>query len=175
MTADDESVLVRRLLDARDPDAFQALYARHTPALYSIAMRLSGNSADAEDFVHDTWLRAVTGLHGFRGGSSLRTWLVGVLINRTRESFRTRSFASLEENEAQNAVSWELPPTAEAIDIESAISRMPDRYREVLVLHDVEGFKHAEIAELLGIEEGTSRSQLLRGRGWLRKALGESN
>jgi RNA polymerase sigma-70 factor (ECF subfamily) len=157
-----------------DPDAFQQLYARHTPMLYSIAVRLSGNTADAEDFVHDTWLRAVTGLRAYRGGSSLRTWLVGVLINRTRESFRARTFASLDQNEALQALSQDQPPTADAMDIEAALARMPVRYREVFVLHDVEGFKHAEIADLLGIEEGTSRSQLLRGRGWLRNALGES-
>ena len=172
LTREDEKRLAERLARDRDPVAFRRLYLEHTQTLYSIAFRLTGNGSDAEDFVHDTWLRAVGAMGRFRGDSSLRTWLMSILINRCRESFRARRELSLEECSEPIALSDESESSViDQLDIDRALAAMPDRYREVFVLHDIEGFTHVEISELLLIETGTSKSQLARGRRWLRSAL----
>lgn len=176
MTAagDDDRTLADRLARARDPAAFHELYARHTPMLFAMAVRLIGNETDAEDAVHDTWVRAVEKIRGFRGESSLRTWLTGVLINRVREVSRARVHESLDD---VPEVATQEPMSdvhgVDPIDLSRAIGAMPLGYREIVLLHDVEGFTHEEIGQLLGIETGTSKSQLARGRRWLRRALQE--
>lgn len=173
-TTPDEHALIARLVRDRDPQAWGALYSLHTPMLYALALRLTGNASDAEDIVHDTWLRGMQGVSAFRGASSLRTWLAGILINRTREHSRIRAHESLDDDTiAADNGSTELPLEVDPVDLERAIARMPQRYREIVLLYDVEGFTHAEISELLGVAIGTSKSQLARGRGWLRNALGQ--
>jgi RNA polymerase sigma-70 factor (ECF subfamily) len=167
-----DRALVERLVRARDPAAFHALYARHTPMLFAVAFRLTQSQADAEDAVHDTWVRAVERLRGFEWRSALRTWLTAVLLNRVREEIRAASRTEHVELDDVLAVEpAELPGAVDAIDLERALSAMPLRYREVVLLHDLEGFTHQEIAMLLGIETGTSKSQLSRGRRWLREHL----
>ena len=164
--------LAERLVRDRDAAAFHELYVAHSETLYCIALRFTGNSSDAEDFVHDTWIRAVGAINRFRGDSSLRTWLTSILINRCRESFRGRRELSLEDSaEAIASPGASELHAIEEIDLERALAAMPNRYREVFVLHDIEGFTHVEIAVLLGIETGTSKSQLARGRRFLRAAL----
>jgi RNA polymerase sigma-70 factor (ECF subfamily) len=166
--------LAERLARHGDAAAFHALYARHTAALYALALRLAGDEADAEDAVHDTWLRAVEGLHRFRGASSLRTWLIGVLINRVRETARARHHASLDDLPEMAAPGCDdalVDPRVDAVDLERALAELPHGYREVLVLHDVDGHTHEAIGRLLGIEVGTSKSQLSRARRRLRAIL----
>ena len=175
-TSNDDRALADRLADTRDSAAFRELYARHTPMLFAMALRLIGNETDAEDAVHDAWVRAVERIGRFRGESSLRTWLTGVLINRVREVNRTRVHDSLDDI---GDVATHEPLTdvhdlhgVDPIDLGRAFAAMPYGYREVVLLHDVEGFTHEEIGRLLSIETGTSKSQLARGRRWLRRALG---
>jgi RNA polymerase sigma-70 factor (ECF subfamily) len=137
-----------------------------------MAMRLTGESADAEDVVHDTWLRAVDGLPRFEWRSSLRTWLTSILVNRTRELERqARPVLPLEEELAPDEPPPQLPRDVDPLDLEAAIHALPAGYRQVLVLHDVEGFTHDDIAGLLDIDPGTSKSQLARARRRLRRAL----
>ena len=172
MTPEDERGLVRRLVERRDPAAFAALYARHTPVLYAVALRLSGNAADAEDHVHDAWVRAVEGLGRFRFEASLRTWLVAIVLNRIREAARERVALTLDA--IAEPAGPDLPPLphgVDALDLERAIAALPGGYRTVLVLHDVEGFTHQDIAAMLGIDPGTSKSQLARARRRLRQVL----
>jgi RNA polymerase sigma-70 factor, ECF subfamily len=148
------------------------LYRRHTPMLFALARRRTGNPADAEDAVHDAWIRAVAGLPRFRGASSLRTWLTGILINRLREGERARRSESLDDvPEPSLDPPPSLPIDIDPIDLRRALDLMPAGYHEVLLLHDVEGFTHEEISGILGIEIGTSKSQLARGRRWLRSRL----
>lgn len=178
LTRNEELALAQRLAHDRDPSAFHDLYNAYSGSLYSIALRMTGNASDAEDFVHDTWLRGVGAIGRYRGESSLRTWLTSILINRCRESFRSRRELSLEDCSEPVALSHESESAViDHVDIDRALAAMPDRYREVFVLHDIEGFTHVEIGELLRIETGTSKSQLARGRRWLRAALsdGERN
>lgn len=167
-----DRALAERVLVAGDATAFRELYRRHTPALYAIARRLGGGD-DAEDAVHDAWIRAVEGLARFEWRSSLRSWLTGIVINRLREmDRRERDLLPLDEESMHPEPAEPLPRHTDPIDLERAIAALPFGFRQVLVLHDVEGFTHADIASLLGIEQGTSKSQLARARRRLRIALG---
>ena len=174
--AGDERQRVDRFLETGSERDFRDLYRAHTPALYGFALRLArGNGAEAEDVVQETWLRAVAKLGEFRWQSSLRTWLHGVAINVHREALRRAACRQARIAEARSRLSLvaEAPP---AVDLERAIAELPAGCREVLILHDIEGYTHREIGELLGIDEGTSKSQLSRARKKLRTSLeaGES-
>jgi RNA polymerase sigma-70 factor (ECF subfamily) len=153
-----------------DEGAFRVLYRRHTPALYQFVLRLlGGDEVVAEDVVQDVWLRAVRALGRFRWESSLRTWLTGIALNLVREVVRR------DGRLLQPAEGFELPvrpeSTGERIDLERAIRLLPPGFRAVLVLHDVEGFTHREIARRLQISVGTSRSQLHHARRAMRRLL----
>ena len=155
-------------VQGRDERAFRELYRLHTPAMYAMALRLlARNAADAEDAIQEAWLRAVRGLRGFRGDSSLRTWLVGITVRCALEigRRRTRRF------DADGDAEFVRAPDLEHLDLEAALAALADGYREIVVLHDVHGYTHSEIADLLGIDEGTSRSQLSRARQILRRVL----
>jgi len=168
--------LVAAFLAQRAESAFRALYRRHTPALYRCARRLvGGGTAEAEDIVQETWLRALDSIATFRGDARLGTWLVGIALNCVREAARRgrREPAAL-EGEPEGTVPD--PPAfdgASVASLEQAIAELPLRYREVIVLHDIEQHTHAEVARLLGIEVGTSKSQLARARRTLRGKLSE--
>ena len=165
----DELALVERFLRGRSEDAFRELYRAHTPALYALAMRLTGGDrGEAEDLVQESWVRALTALRNFRAQSALRSWLCGVLVNVRRGRIRTdwRIVDTPDVEPLQNTTGPD-----DAIDLERAIAALPDGARDVYVLHDVHGYTHREIADLMGIVEGTSKSQLNRARSLLRSAL----
>lgn len=182
MTGPDD-LLVDAVARRGDPRAFRALYERHTPAMYGLALRLSaGAEADAEDVVHDAWIRAVERFDSFEGRSALRSWLCGFVVHRWREVRRARgreagggdSVAGGPWPGESSAPDARLDATADRVDLERVVRRLADGYREVLVLHDIHGFTHEEIGALLGIEAGTSKSQLSRARRILRQSLNES-
>ncbi len=164
--------LVSNFLARRDELSFRELYHRHTPALYQLALRLVGwNVHEAEEVVQDTWMRAIEALDGFRWESSLRTWLSGIAINRCRELYRQRARQSHELVVEQLVQEASTSENFERLDLEQAIAALPNGYRQVLVLHDVEGYTHEEISRMLEIEVGTSKSQLSRARSSVREAL----
>jgi RNA polymerase sigma-70 factor, ECF subfamily len=155
-----DAELVARVLRGGDERAFRTLYRRYTPALLQFVHRLLGSDQrEAEDAVQDTWIRAVERFADFRWQASLRTWLFGIGFNRVRE---IRRKAGLAQGEATREIRDVSPPPrlVERIDLEEAIRQLPEGYREVLLLHDVEGFTHEEIAGQFGITSGTSKSQL---------------
>jgi RNA polymerase sigma-70 factor (ECF subfamily) len=165
----DDVALVEQFLRGRSEDAFRALYRAHTPALYALALRLTGGDrGEAEDLVQESWVRALSGLRTFRAQSALRSWLCGVLVNvrrgRIRTDWRTVDAPEVEPIAAASS-------SDDAIDLERAIAALPEGARDVYVLHDVHGYTHREIADLLGIVEGTSKSQLNRARSLLRSSL----
>lgn len=127
--------------------------------------------AGAEDAVHEVWIRAIERLQGFRWESSLGTWLGGFVINEMRDRSRAerREAPAVEELDPVDDI--ELLQTADRLDLERAIGRLPAGFRHVLILHDVEGYTHEEIAALLDIVPGTSKSQLARARSAVRRAL----
>ena len=168
-----DRALVRSFLSARSEAAFRALYARHAPALYLLALRLTGGAhADAQDAVQEAWLRAVAALQDFRWASSLRTWLCGITVNCCREIVRGRGESAAAEGPG---VEVGVRPQVEAVGLEQLIRRLPAGCRQVLVLHDLEGYTHAEVGSFLGIEVGTSKHQLFRARRRLRAWLAEGS
>ncbi len=164
----------RELLEAfardRTESLFRELYRRRSPQLYRVALRLLGGStAEAEDAVHDVWLRACRALAEFEGRSSVATWLTGIAVNRCREIARRR------RSDERQPIGTEATEQrgAERLAIAEALDRLAEGYREVLLLHDVEGYSHVEIGEILGVAAGTSKSQLFSARRALRALLGE--
>jgi RNA polymerase sigma-70 factor (ECF subfamily) len=170
-SADDRS-LADAVMEAGDDRAFRELYRRHTPALYQLVLRmLGGATADAEDVVQETWIRAVRQLAKFRWESSLRTWVSAIGLNLARETLRRRSRVRTEEFDDRLDLRMPAVRDGDRIDLERAIARLPNGYRTVLVLHDVEGFTHEEISRQLQIAVGTSKSQLFDARRAVRGLL----
>lgn len=165
-----DRILVDRVVHEGDERAFRVLYRRHTPYLFQLVLRLlRGNEFDAEDVIQEVWIRAVESVSGFRWEAELRSWLAGIALNLCRGLFRRKDRNWME------IVSEPVDPVSdrpdERLDLERALAALPDGYRAVLVLHDVEGYKHAEIARMLGTTEGTSKSQLFRARRTMRSLL----
>ena len=175
--ADRDDALLDRLARTGDARAFEILYQRHTQALYATAVRIVRDEDAAADVVHDTWVRAVESLHRFENRSALRTWLTGILINRVREWQRERQRDGVDDDITVDELidpAFASPLDAsrfDRLDLEAAIAALPPRFRQVLVLHDIEGFTHDEIAEMLGVVPGTSKSQLARARRRARELL----
>jgi RNA polymerase sigma factor (sigma-70 family) len=165
-----DRALTEALLLRGDERAFRELYARHTPRLYALVLRIvGGDGHHAEDVVQETWIRAAAGLGSFRWESAFSTWLTGIGINCARGLLRREG--RWEPLDAA-AEPWTPPaPTGERVDLERALVLLPAGYRTVLLLHDVEGFTHREIAERLGCAPGTSKSQLSHARRALRRML----
>jgi RNA polymerase sigma-70 factor (ECF subfamily) len=164
--------LATAIVDHGDEAAFRELYRRHTPRLLAFVYRLLGReAAEAEDVVQETWIRACEGLDRFRWDSRFSTWLLGIGVNTSRE----RQSKSGRTNAVQLDRLPDPPGPMEAsddrVDLERSIRLLPDGYRTVLLLHDVEGMKHVEIARKLGISAGTSKSQLFNARRMLRSLL----
>lgn len=173
----DDRSLVGDFVRERAEDTFRALYRRHSPRLYRLALRLTGgDETDAADILQETWIRAAERLQDFEWRSALSTWLSGIAINCSREQLRRtirRRETSLEDSLASTTESSKSFPQ-EHLDLERAVAALAEGYREILILHDIEGFTHEEIARQLGIDPGTSKSQLSRARGKLRMFLSGS-
>jgi RNA polymerase sigma-70 factor, ECF subfamily len=167
LTQETDQILVERYLRGRDEKSFRELYRRHTSALYGLALRLCESEADAQDAIQETWIRSCAALSEFQWKSSLRTWLSGILINCSRELTRRRDRRREEQLPDDDAVIIATTPS-EKITLDQAIARLPNGYREVLILHDVEGYTHEEIGSLLDISVGTSKSQLHHARRAIR-------
>lgn len=159
------------LLDG-DERAFRALYRRHTPRLMALVSRLLGEE-DAEDAIQETWIRACDSLERFRWQSAFGTWLTAVAVNVSRDLMRRRGRSLLVATESPPELPVRPPDAEGRMDLEQCIARLPDGYRQVLVLHDVEGMKHREIAEQLGITAGASKSQLFAARRAMRILMGD--
>lgn len=169
----DDRELVRAFLGG-DEKAFAVLYDLHAPSLYAFLRHVLGRwHSEAADALQDVWLRAARDLPRFRGLSTFRTWLFGIALNRSREIIRSTP------NFADELAEIDVPSIAPAphetrLDLERAVGRLPLRYREVFVLHDTYEYTHAEIAAMLGIDEGTSKSNLSRARARLRELIGDA-
>ena len=162
--------LVDAVLDVGNESAFRELYRRYTPRLFRMVMNiLDGQDYEAEDVVQETWLRAAAALSNFRWGSSFSTWISAIAINRAREVLRGRKRwtgqVSADDLAAPQA------SLAERIDLARAVEALPEGYRSVYELFDVQGFSHEEIGKQLGIAPGTSKSQLFHARRSLRALL----
>jgi RNA polymerase sigma-70 factor (ECF subfamily) len=167
-----ETDLLSRIARTKDARAFEILYARHTQILFATAMRLTHDEHAAADAVHDAWVRAVERANQFEGRASVRTWLIGILVNVVREQRRADAREAPADHFVDASVAAPLDDLpVDPLDLDAAIAALSPGFRDVLVLHDVEGFTHEEIAEQLGIVPGTSKSQLARARQRLREML----
>lgn len=156
-----------------DALAFQRLYEAHVARIHSLARRMIGDEL-ADEVTQDVFVRAWEKLGTFRGASTFGTWLYRLAINLIlgRRAVVGRERERLRDGEGVfDRVHDKSAPPELGIDFESAIGRLPDGARKVFVLHDVEGFKHHEIAGMLGVTEGTSKAQLHRARMALRQHL----
>ncbi len=162
-----------KLAAAGEREAFERLYRRHVPRIHSLARRMLG-AEEAEEATQDAFVRAWTKLAGFRGEAAFGTWLyrlsLNVFLGRRAELGKARRRFAAETELAALPRSGEPRPELR-VDFARALERLPDGAREVLVLHDVEGYKHEEIAVMLGINTGTSKSQLHRARMLMRAHL----
>lgn len=173
---DDEAALVRASA-AGDASAFEALYRRHAGRIHGLILRLVGyQHGRAEDLTQEAFVRAWQALPGFRFESAFGTWLYRLATNTALMELRSRRGAPGLEGEEEvlagiGDVDTAGHRTALSIDLEQAVASLPPRARAVLVLHDIEGWKHEEIAEALGLAVGSSKAQLHRARRLLRERL----
>ncbi|HSM37103.1 MAG TPA: sigma-70 family RNA polymerase sigma factor [Longimicrobiales bacterium] len=180
--------LAGRVLAQGDESAFRALYRRHSPRAYAMALRsLDGASDLADDVLQEAWLRAVRSLDGFEWRSAFGSWLCSIVLNCAREQRRRLGRRNKRELlgpglsddasyagaalEVATAPATGVATAGDRIDLRRALAELPDGYRTVLMLHDVEGYTHAEIGEMLGIAPGTSKSQLHQARRAMRQLL----
>jgi RNA polymerase sigma-70 factor (ECF subfamily) len=150
-------------------DDFESVYREHKARVFSTAYRFVRNREDAEDVTQDVFIKVHRKMSAFRGDAALSTWVYRITVNTALDFLRRRKrrqAVSLDEVSEPAAG----PSNLKSL-IESMIPSLPEGYRKVFVLHDIEGLKHSEIAEILGITEGASKSQLHRARGALRKML----
>jgi RNA polymerase sigma-70 factor, ECF subfamily len=173
MTGDDERTLVEAVARRGDERAFAVLYEKHASLMFGLALRLTGSHDDAQDVAHDAWVRAIDRLDRFEWRAALSTWLCGFVVRRAREFLRERDRgAPPPHDDAGPALDdRRLTGTFDRVELEHAIAGLAHGYREVLLLHDVYGYTHREIGSMLGVEAGTSKSQLSRARRALRLAL----
>jgi len=160
-----------------EEEAICALYERHAPMVLAVLRRLLRDEESARDCAQETWLRALRSIGSYRGESSFSTWLHRVAV--------TTGFESMRREGGRRGREVPLPPALPDFQkdgamnallrrrLEVALGAVPDGMREVLLLHDVEGFRHEEIAALLEISIGTSKSQLSRARMRMRELLGD--
>lgn len=164
--------LVRRARRG-DREALGELYERHASRVYAIVRRLAGDDEQAADWAQDAWIRVVRSLPGFRGESRFTTWLHRIAVNAALQGQRsnTRRDARIDYIERLPELgSSDLSPTTR-LALERAVDRLPTGMRRVLVLHDIEGYTHEEIGEMLGVNPGTCKSQLFKARAKLREML----
>ena len=156
-----------------DELSFRQLYGRQTPRLYLLVLRFMGCAeADAEDVVQVSWLKATERLGTFRWEASFGSWLSAIGLNVARETLRKRGRREEQWSDESDYAGPAPRDKVDPLDLERAIRKLPDGYRTVLLLHDVEGYRHEEIAEQLGISAGTSKSQLFHARRAMRASLG---
>ena len=164
---------------AGDQAAFRDLYRRHAGRVYALCLRLTGDARDAEERTQDVFVRLWDKVRSFRGESAFSSWLhrlaVNVVLNERRATGRREQRVRPAEDPDSVVGAQHAAPLRDvaglSIDLERAIADLPDGAREVFVLYDIEGYPHAEIAELVGIAEGTSKAQLFRARRLLREKL----
>ncbi len=161
------------LAAAGDQRAFERLYRLHVARIHSLARRMAGFEGDADELTQDVFVRAWERLGTYRGEAAFGTWLhrlaVNVILNWRRSAAAERRW--IEDGVDTDLMAGARSGRAETLDLEGAIARLPAGARQVFVLHDVEGFKHEEIAAMMGVTAGTSKAQLHRARMLLRTWL----
>lgn len=156
----------------RDVEAFEALYREHRGQVHALALRLTRASRGAEELTQEVFVQAWRALPRFRGDSRFATWLHAITVRahlqRQRSLRRRERWETSGEDVDTYAFAAKRAMAGTDIDLERAVAGLPDGAREVLVLHDIHGYRHREIGSMLGIAEGTSKAQLHRARRLVR-------
>lgn len=158
-----------------DVAAFELLYRSHVGRVYAVCLRMTANPALAEELTQDAFVRAWQKLDSFRGDSAFGTWLHRLAVNvvlgeRRSRSRRTARVTTVDDLTAVESSGTGTDPGMR-VDLDAAIAQLPEGARTVFVLHDVEGYRHHEVAEMVGVAVGTSKAQLHRARKLLREVL----
>lgn len=170
---DDRHLVVRVL--AGDRQAERELYDTHVDRVYRLAYRLTGDPMMAEEAVQETFIRVYTHLENFEGRSTMSTWIHSIALSVVRTGFRKRKRLQDREVAINEAVAAQLEGTGGNValghQLHEAIDTLPEEMRTVFIMHDIEGYKHHEIAEILDVAVGTTKSRLSRAREALRAVL----
>ena len=158
-----------------DREAHYKLYKLYSRAMFNVSFRITGSEEDAEDALQEAFISAFRSLESYRGDAAFGAWLKRIVINKAINVVKKKRHELIPEDE-----SWDVAEPAEATEykeeltvdrVKAAIGQLPDGYRTVLSLYLLEGYDHQEIAEIMGISESTSKSQLNRAKGKLRELL----
>jgi RNA polymerase sigma-70 factor, ECF subfamily len=164
-----------RAAQCGDTAAFEAIYRRFSARVHTLCLRICADSYQAEELTQDVFVRIWTKLDTFRWESEFATWLYRVAVNQALSGLRAKkqrtNWELLTDDPAGVAGPSRNTHPGRILDLEKAIAALPDGARTVFVLHDVEGYRHGEIANLMGLAEGTCKAQLHRARRLLREAL----
>jgi len=164
--------------------AFDEIYSRHRSFVYNVAVRMTGNPADAEDLTQESFVSVFRRVGSFRGDAKFTTWLYRLVINQVKMHFRYRSSRpEMQTSDGEIPEPWpamarSTDPGEQLIDglaIEKALLMLPLGYRTAFILHDIKGYKHGEAARLSGHAVGTSKSQLHKARASLRAVLSKGS
>lgn len=166
-----------------DMTAFAELYERHRRRVYSLCLRMTGNTSEAEDLTQEAFVQVFRKAGDFRGESAFTTWLHRLTVNQVLMHFRKRGVrmeqttddGETPEQIVTGTANPRAMPVIDRIALDRAIAQLPVGYRTVFVLHDSEGYEHVEIARMLGVAVGTSKSQLHKARMKLRELLRRQN
>ncbi len=172
----DDQQLIAQVL-AADPRAEREFYDRHVDKVYRLAYRMSGDSTLAQDFTQETFVRAFDRLAQYRGDAALATWICSICVSVSLNGLRSTRTRHTREVDYDQALTFAVASRESEPDLKlrmhAAIDALPDGYRTVFLMHDLEGYTHEEIGRALDIEIGTSKAQLFRARRKLRVALAE--
>ncbi len=169
-----EAQLIRRAADG-DARAIRSLYDRYAPRVFAVVRRIAGDDDLAQDYAQEAWIRAIRALPTFRGDARFSTWLHRIAVNAALQALRRQETRRKRETPKQADVAI-APKTRDSLlqkRLERALDGLPEGMRRVLILHDVEGYTHEEIGDVLGVTAGTSKSQLFKARAKMRAMLAE--
>ena len=162
-----------RLAGDGDAQAIRALYDRYAPRVYAVVRRIAGDDDLAQDYAQEAWIRAIRALPTFRGDARFSTWLHRIAVNAALQALRKTE--TRRKREGPSPVDVPIAPQhGDALlqkQLEQALDGLPEGMRRVLILHDVEGYTHEEIGDVLGVTAGTSKSQLFKARSKMRVML----
>jgi RNA polymerase sigma-70 factor (ECF subfamily) len=169
-----------------EESAFEALYQSHKKRVYGLCLRMIGNTAEADELTQEVFLLLFRKIQTFRGDSAFSTWLHRLAVNIVLMRLRKRKISEMPLEDSQREEEFDQPPREfgapdlammgciDRVNLQRAIAQLPRGYKQIFVLHDVQGYEHHEIADLLGVSTGNSKSQLHKARMRLRKLLHET-
>lgn len=172
-----------QLAASGDMAAFEQIYQRHHRRVFSLCLRMTQNPPEAEDLTQEVFIQLFRKIGSFRGESAFTTWLHRLTVNQVLMHFRKRSVRdekTTEDGETPDEIvpgteNYQKMPIVDRLALNKAVSALPPGYRTVFILHDVEGYEHEEIARMLKLSVGTSKSQLHKARMKLRTLLRQQN